>query len=326
MAIAHSNTLPHRKVASAIATMHASRTNPAVKLAFELLVLTAARSGEIRGRCGPRWTPRPACWTIPAERMKMKRGHRVPLCGRAIEILDVVRALRAGPLVFAREGGKALDEKRMLRVLQWHRVAAVPHGFRSSLRDWAAEETDHPREVIEAALAHVLRDRVEAAYARSDLFEGRHLMDDWEAAPDHAASAVMSDAHQSRDSPSGSGIWSPRYFPKSSLIRHAGCCALKTRHAAASSPHVAPGNCLPPPRWKSQFRKCVSESFSNCLEVLLGKVPTSINRSQETLVASKNNPDYRTEIGGAGDDSVGELVGAPAMMPRDNQDMRPITA
>ena len=79
----------------------------------------------------------------------------MPLCGRAIEILDAARALGDGPLVFSREDGKPLDEKRMLRVLQWHRVAAVPHGFRSSFRDWAAEATDHPREVIEAALAHV---------------------------------------------------------------------------------------------------------------------------------------------------------------------------
>ena len=178
--VRHRQALPHREVAAAIATMNASRTKPAVKLAFEFLVLTAARSGEIRGAVWSEMDTEARVWTIPAERMKMKRGHRVPLCGRAIEILDAARVLSASPLVFARPDGKPLDEKRMLRVLQWHRVAAVPHGFRSSFRDWAAEETDHPREVIEAALAHVVRNPVEAAYARSDLFERRRrLMEDW---------------------------------------------------------------------------------------------------------------------------------------------------
>ena len=97
--------------------------------------------------------------------MKMKRGHRVPLCGRAIEILDTARALGDDPLVFPAGGGTPLHDKSIRRLLQQHRIACVPHGFRSSFRDWAAEETDHPREVIKAALAHVVRNPVEAAYA-----------------------------------------------------------------------------------------------------------------------------------------------------------------
>ena len=81
--------------------------------------------------------------------------------------------------------GKPIDEKQLRRMLWKHRIAAVPHGFRSSFRDWAAEETNHPREVIEAALAHVVQSRVEAAYARSDLFERRRiLMNDWASAID----------------------------------------------------------------------------------------------------------------------------------------------
>ena len=76
--------------------------------------------------------------------------------------------------------GSRLVDIELRRLLQRQKIAAVPHGFRSSFRDWAAEETDHPREVIEAALAHVVQNRVEAAYARSDLFERRRiLMDDW---------------------------------------------------------------------------------------------------------------------------------------------------
>ena len=114
--------------------------------------------------------------------MKANRRHRVPLCGRALEILEATRVLGdgTGPLVFTGRPGKAFEGKQLRRLLGKHKIAAVPHGFRSSFRDWAAEETDHPREVIEAALAHVVQNRVEAAYARSDLFERRRrLMDDW---------------------------------------------------------------------------------------------------------------------------------------------------
>ena len=126
-------------------------------------------------------------WTIPAARMKMRRDHRVPLCGRALAVLDAARTLGGGRLVFSARDDKPLDDKRLRRLLRQLRIQAVPHGFRSSFRDWAAEETDHPREVIEAALAHVVRNRVEAAYARSDLFaRRRRLMDDWAAYLDGA--------------------------------------------------------------------------------------------------------------------------------------------
>ena len=89
---------------------------------------------------------------------------------------------RTSPFLFPNRVGKQLEEKQLRRMFQKHGIAAVPHGFRSSFRDWAAEETDHPREVIEAALAHVVQNRVEAAYRRTDLFERRRrLMGDWEA-------------------------------------------------------------------------------------------------------------------------------------------------
>jgi integrase len=99
-----------------------------------------------------------------------------------MEILEAARSLGdgRGPLVFPTPRGRPLDAQRLVQLLRTHQIAAVPHGFRSSFRDWAAEETNHPREVIEAALAHVVQNKVEAAYARSDLFERRrHLMDDW---------------------------------------------------------------------------------------------------------------------------------------------------
>ena len=180
--VRHMQALPHREVAAAIETVRVSRATPTVKLAFEFLVLTAARSGEVRGAVWTEMNLADRVWTIPATRMKAKREHRVPLCDRAAQILNAARALDGGgsPLVFPMRSGKPISEPRLAQLLHHHKIAAVPHGFRSSFRDWAAEETDHPREVIEAALAHVVQNRVEAAYARSDLFERRRrLMDDW---------------------------------------------------------------------------------------------------------------------------------------------------
>ena len=169
--VTHRQALPHREVAAAIETVRAGSAQPAVKLAFEFLVLTSARSGEVRLATWDEIDVASAVWTISAARMKAKREHRVPLCRRALEILDAARALGDDPrrLVFPMRSGRPIAMSTLPKMLQYHEIAAVPHGFRSSFRDWAAEETDHPREVIEAALAHVVRNKVEAAYARSVL-------------------------------------------------------------------------------------------------------------------------------------------------------------
>ena len=180
--VEHMRALPHGEVVSVIRTVRASAAVPPARLAFEFLVLTAARWSEVRWSEWAEIDRDGGVWTVPARRMKANRRHRVPLCGRALEILEAAQALGEGtsPLVFTRQGGKPLEDKQLRKLLRDHGIAAVPHGFRSSFRDWAAEETDHPREVIEAALAHVVQNRVEAAYARSDLFERRRrLMDDW---------------------------------------------------------------------------------------------------------------------------------------------------
>ena len=180
--VEHRLALPHREVPAAIERVRASGTITVDTLALEFLVLTAARSGEVRGAVWSEIDRDDGVWTIPASRMKAGREHRVPLCGRALEVLHAARTLGDGgsPIVFITERRKPLDEKRLWRLLEKHKIAAVPHGFRSSFRDWAAEETNHPREVVEAALAHVVRNKVEAAYRRSDLFERRRiLMDDW---------------------------------------------------------------------------------------------------------------------------------------------------
>ena len=181
--VQHMRALPHRDVAATIETVRASGTPAAVRLAFEFLVLTAARSGEVRGAQWAEIDTADHVWTVPATRTKAKREHRVPLCRRAEQILDAARAVSNGnSLVFPSGRGKRLTDMALSGLLKTLEIPAVPHGFRSTFRDWAAEETNHPREVVEAALAHVVQNKVEAAYARLDLFERRRrLMDDWAA-------------------------------------------------------------------------------------------------------------------------------------------------
>ncbi len=181
--VRHMRALSHREVSAAIETVRASSATRALKLAFELLVLTAARSGEVRRATWDEFDVGGRVWTVPATRMKVSREHRVPLSRPALEVLDAARTLGDdNPLVFPNRWGNAIKDTFLSELLKRLDIAAVPHGFRSSFRDWAAEETDHPREVVEAALAHVVRNPVEAAYARSDLFERRRLlMDEWAA-------------------------------------------------------------------------------------------------------------------------------------------------
>ena len=178
----HHRALPYGKVADAIEAVHISGASMAVKLAFEFLILTATRSGEVRSMTWNEIKLEAAVWTIPAERMKAGREHRVPLCARAVEILTEARQLGDGSgLVFrGTRPGKPLSDMTLSKLMRDLGMDAVPHGFRSSFRDWAAECTNAPRAVMEAALAHTVRDKAEAAYARSDLFERRRrLMNQW---------------------------------------------------------------------------------------------------------------------------------------------------
>jgi integrase len=152
--------------------------------AVEFAILTAMRSGEVRGAKPAEFDLDEALWAVPAERMKMKRPHRVPLTPRAVEI--VRERLKGNPdaeYVFPNSrSGKALSDMALSAVLRRMNVKdAVVHGFRSSFRDWAAEQTKYPRELAEFALAHRLADKVEAAYLRSDMFEKRRkLMREWQ--------------------------------------------------------------------------------------------------------------------------------------------------
>ena len=180
--ITHRAALPHAQVGAAVAKVRRSAKCLGAVLSFEFLVLTACRSAEVRGATWDEIDLDAAVWTIRSERMKIAREHRVPLSDRALAVLDEARRElpEAGNLVFPSEKGRMQGHHPMGKMMKALEIAAVPHGFRSSFRDWAAECTEAPREVCELALAHVNGDRVEAAYRRSDLFERRRvLMQQW---------------------------------------------------------------------------------------------------------------------------------------------------
>ena len=180
---AHMRALPYRDVPAALETIGQSGAGIAVKLAFRFLVLTAARAGEVRGAIWDDINLDNKTWTIPAERMKGGKIHRVPLSNPALDVLEQARILadRTG-LVFPspQRPGKPLSDMALTKLLRDNDLAgrATAHGFRSSFRDWCAD-TGKPREVAEAALAHVVGG-TEGAYFRSDLFERRRgVMNQW---------------------------------------------------------------------------------------------------------------------------------------------------
>ena len=192
----HFKAVPYGDVGAALATIRETGALPATRLAIEFLVLTAARSGEVRLATWAEIDMDAATWTVPAQRMKAEREHRVPLSPAALAVLHQAaagiegtgatrrrnRADTAAALVFPAPRGGPLSDSTLSKLLRENDVAGVPHGFRSSFRDWAAECTYTPHRVMEAALAHTIANKAEAAYARSDLFEKRReLMDAWAA-------------------------------------------------------------------------------------------------------------------------------------------------
>ena len=148
--VQHMRALPHQQVATAVAMVRASDGAPAVKLAFEFLVLTAARWGEVRGATWDEMDTTAHVWTIPANRMKAKRDHRVPLCRRATEVLDAARTLGdgSGPLVFPAKSRTPLPEKKLRRLLQDRNIAAVPHGHRSYHVHWRPAQCGYSYNVV----------------------------------------------------------------------------------------------------------------------------------------------------------------------------------
>lgn len=178
----HRKAMPYGEVGDCLKAIRASKASPFTKLALELLVMTACRSGEVRLADWSEMDLDRAVWTIPGERMKAGRAHRVPLSDHVVALLRQAQALGTGSgLVFpGAKAGRPLSDMTLAKLVKELGFDVDVHGFRTSFKTWAQEKTNAPREVSEAALAHVIRDKAEAAYARSDLFEKRReLMEAW---------------------------------------------------------------------------------------------------------------------------------------------------
>lgn len=148
--------------------------------ALEFAILAAARSGEVRGATWSEIDLSARTWIVPAHRMKAGREHRVPLSRPAVALLEALPRIAGTELVFPAPRGGQLSDMTLTAVVRRLKAAAVPHGFRSTFRDWAAERTAYPGEMAEMALAHAVGDKTEAAYRRGDLFERRRaMMDAW---------------------------------------------------------------------------------------------------------------------------------------------------
>ena len=176
--VEHFAALAYRDVPGLIAKLR--ERSGIVGRALEFLILTASRSGEV---LGARWDEiglAERVWTVPAERMKSRREHRVPLCDRALAILNEMKLYRRNGFVFPSERRENLGESPMRELLKRLGYKATIHGMRSTFRDWAGEQTNFAREVCEAALAHAIGNKVEQTYRRGDALEKRRrLMEAW---------------------------------------------------------------------------------------------------------------------------------------------------
>lgn len=172
--VKHHRALDYRKMAEFMRRLRQQKGVSAK--ALEFAILCAARSGEVRGA---RWSEvdiKGEVWTVPAERMKAGREHRVPLSPSALQLLKGLPKVVGCDLIFPGRNEGPLSDMSLIKVLRDMEVDAVPHGFRSTFRDWVGEVTSFQREVAEQALAHVLESKVEAAYRRGDALDKRRTM------------------------------------------------------------------------------------------------------------------------------------------------------
>jgi integrase len=195
--VEHHAALPYREIGAFMTELRAQEGVAA--RAFEFAILTAARTGEVIGARWDEINMAERLWTIPPERMKGGREHRVPLSNTAIAIIEQMAAIRQSDFVFpGAQPGRSFSNMALLMTLRrMGRGDLTAHGFRSTFRDWAAERTNFPAEVAEMALAHAVGDKVEAAYRRGDLFEKRQrLAEAWagccEASPQSEGRTVAS--------------------------------------------------------------------------------------------------------------------------------------
>jgi integrase len=189
----HHAAFPWRELPDLVARIAAVDGMGALALRFA--ILTAARSGEVRGATWAELDMNAKVWTVPADRMKGGREHRVPLSDAAVDVLVAAKAMagRSDELAFpSRQAARPLSDMTLAAVLKRLSVPVTVHGFRSTFRDWAEEATNFSHEVKEAALAHAIKNRVEAAYRRTDLFDKRTaMMDVWAAHAIHAGAKVV---------------------------------------------------------------------------------------------------------------------------------------
>lgn len=177
----HFEAMPYERVPKFVATL---RERPSVgRLALEFLMLTAARSGEVRGCTWSEIDLKDKLWTIPGERMKAGKVHVVPLSEAALDVLGRAKLFKSplSDLVFpGQRACRELSDMTLLKILRDRNTGVTVHGFRSAFRDWVAEQTSFPGEIAEAALAHTIPNKVEAAYRRTNYLEKRKvLMKEW---------------------------------------------------------------------------------------------------------------------------------------------------
>ncbi|MDB5594196.1 MAG: integrase family protein [Hyphomicrobiales bacterium] len=178
----HHAAMQYADVPAFVSRLRASDAGEITRLAFEFLILTAARTGEVVSAMWDEIDEFDQTWNVPPERMKAGKLHRVPLPPRCIEILALAKDLDlSSPFIFpGRSAAKPISNMAFLMLLRRMNVTVTAHGFRSSFRDWASEATHIPREIAEMALAHAIESKVEAAYRRGDLLEKRRdLMEQW---------------------------------------------------------------------------------------------------------------------------------------------------
>jgi integrase len=176
--VQHHKAMPFLQVGAFLAGL---RTRDCIAaLALEFTILTATRTNEVLGATPEEFDLDAGVWVVPASRMKAAKEHRVPLSARAVEIARAGLSLRGKFAFPGYRSARPLSNMAMLNLLERMKVPFTVHGFRSSFRDWAAEQTSFPHEVCEMALAHTISNAAEAAYRRGDLFMKRRLlMDAW---------------------------------------------------------------------------------------------------------------------------------------------------
>lgn len=176
--VTHHDALPVSDVGSFMVDLRKHKGMGA--RALEFAILTAARSGEVRGATWSEIDLESGVWIVPAERMKAGKEHRVPLSTAAVDLLKALPRLAGSDLVFFAPRGGQLSDMTLSAVIRRMGAPCVPHGFRSTFREWAAERTNYPRDMAEMALAHTIGNKVEAAYRRGDMFaKRRRMMADW---------------------------------------------------------------------------------------------------------------------------------------------------